>query len=119
MVLEGLRADFRGFGEALQVLDGRVGGLERQVHASREDVERQFAAVHGRFDRVEHEIGLLKEVALEHGRQLAGHGRQLADHGHQLADHGRQLADHGHQLAEHGRQLTEHGRQLSRLAPPE
>ena len=70
VVLEGVRSDFKVFGESLAA-------FRDEVRCELQDVHRQFQGVHGRLERVEHELVLLKEVALEHGRELKEHGREL------------------------------------------
>jgi hypothetical protein len=86
VILEGLRADFRVFGESLHGIDGKVdaldgrvqaletkvGTLETSLDAFRSDVDRKFAQVDARLDRVENAI-------LEHTRELKTVGRRMGE----------------------------------------
>ncbi len=67
VVLEDIRAQFGVFGEALQGL--------------REQMEARFEAVDRRFDRTDHELGLVKTAVLENSRQLREHASALTDQG--------------------------------------
>ena len=100
VVVEELRGQFQVFGEAL--------------HSFREHVDSRFDAVDRRFDRVEGEITLLKQVTLEHGRELRKHGEQLDKHGEELRKHGEQLDKHGEELRKHGELLEKHGEELEK-----
>jgi chromosome segregation ATPase len=77
VILEDLRSQFAVFGEALQ-------GLREHIDTRFEQVDRRFEQVDAQFADIHRELGLVKAVALEHGRQLSEHGRLLAEHGEQL-----------------------------------
>jgi chromosome segregation ATPase len=86
VVAEELRGQFKVFGEALQSfrehVDSRLDEVDRrfeQIDRRFEQIDRRFERIDRRFERVEHEIGLLKDAALEHGRELKKHGQQLEE----------------------------------------
>jgi hypothetical protein len=63
VVLEDLRSRFEVFGEALQ-------GMREQMDARFVQVDARFEQIDARFERNDLEIGLVKTVLVEHGRQL-------------------------------------------------
>jgi hypothetical protein len=84
VAVEQLQGQFKVFGEQLGAvredvavlrgevgaLRGEVGVLRGEVGVLREQVTTGFAQVDQRFERVEHEIGLLKVAVIEQGREL-------------------------------------------------
>jgi septal ring factor EnvC (AmiA/AmiB activator) len=86
VVLEDIRAQFGVFGEALQGLREHMDARFEQVDARFEQVDARFEQVDAKFAEIHRELGLVKTVAIDHGRQLSEHGRMLADHGQQLGE---------------------------------
>ena len=84
IVVEEMRGHFKVFGEKLtslddkvmtlddkvMTLDGKVTQLDERVSRLDDRVTSGFAAMELRFERVEHEIGLLKVTVLETRQDL-------------------------------------------------
>ena len=64
VVLEGVRSDFKVFGESLAAFRDEVRGETQSFRADVDrrfdDVQRQFEGVHRRFEWVEHELVALR-----------------------------------------------------------
>ena len=77
VVLEDLRSKFSVFGEALQGLREEMTARFEQVDKRFEQVDKRFEQVGGRLEsgetriaRIETDLGLVKTVVLQHGREL-------------------------------------------------
>jgi hypothetical protein len=70
VLLETQNGQFRGFGEALQVVDAHVQSVDARLQSFREEVDARFDKVDGRLDRVEHDVVLLKDAVVENTREL-------------------------------------------------
>jgi hypothetical protein len=81
VVVEDVRSQFKGFGEALQGLRSEVAAgfddvraefasVRAEVALGFEQVDRRFEQVDRRFEQVDREIGLVKAAVLEHGHEL-------------------------------------------------
>jgi hypothetical protein len=70
IAVEGLRGDFRVFGEALSSFGETLSTLDRNFQAFRVEVGERFDRVEGRLDRVAGDIGLLKEAVVENTREI-------------------------------------------------
>jgi septal ring factor EnvC (AmiA/AmiB activator) len=86
VVVEDMRSQFRVFGESLQGL--------------REHMDTRFDEVDCRFDRVENEIVLLKDVSQKHTRELKKHTRELNELKTVSSENTRELKEVNHQLRE-------------------
>jgi hypothetical protein len=70
VVLEEIRAQNKGFGEAQQLLREQMTAGFEQINRRFEQNDRRFEQVDRRFERVEHDLGLVKIAALDHSREL-------------------------------------------------
>jgi hypothetical protein len=86
VVLESLQGDFRVFGEALHGVQHDLEAVKQDVQGVKQSLVEFRTEVDARFDRVEGEIGLLKDAVLTNTRELKDHGRELKDQGRQLAE---------------------------------
>ncbi len=63
VLLEAMRGDFRVFGEALQGFDAKLQGRDATLQSFRAEVD-------ARFDRVDYDIGLLKDAIASNTRGI-------------------------------------------------
>jgi hypothetical protein len=70
IAVEGLRGDFRVFGEALSSFGLALSTLDQNFHAFRVEVGERFDRVEGHIDRVEGDIGLLKDAVVENTHEI-------------------------------------------------